>query len=478
MMVRRMRLAVFGLLALAAGCGTVKEAREAQERLADKGAADAGANRLAPAVDLKGVPLRALVEFALTNRPSMVAAAIDVRDARLALKQVAADAPIASTTPWNAVDASASFGYSETSPQKHFDDLGHTRKGTAAGGVSLELLVYDFGRNKAQTRAKAEQVVAAELALVKEGYSVFDEVACGYFTWLRNAALLEVACTNELEFIAHLRQAEERLAVGEVREMDVLRARVDLAQARQAIVAASNEVVTAGADLMAAMGVEVASGDAGHVLGPGSGGFARVLRALPETTEDARQAFSLASTNAPAMKIARAKLRAASAEVDYAVADLMPSVSASLSLRWADPLWYWSWGVEALQSLFTGFKKTTAVDRAVLAMESAAASVDREAQQLSSDLSLAIAERDNAREALCTAQTSVREAQKNLETVKAEYRVGEASTVDLTDAVSNLTTAYGDRIKAYYRGQIAEAQLFQLTGRDPVYPQEAWIAEE
>ena len=466
------------MAAAVAGCGTVRQAREVQARLAPRGADRQSAAQAAPVVDLRGAPLRALVEFALTNRPSMVSAALDVKDARLALRQIAADAPIASATPWNGADAAVTTSYSETSPKAKLDDLGHTRKGKAAAGLSVDLLVYDFGRNAAQARAQAEKVVAAEHALVREGYAVFNEVASGYFALLRNEALLEVARTNEVEYLEHLAQAEDRLSLGEAKEVDVLKARLDLAKARQDLVAASNDVETAGADLMAAMGVDAASGTAATVVGPSRGGLARVLRALPDSTDGVAAAYGFACTNAPALRIARARLRAASADVDYAVADLLPQVSANVSLNWTDPLWYWNWGASAAQSLFTGGRRTTAVDRAVVALEAAAASVEREEQDLSHSLALAVAERDNAAEAGRTARTSVHEARENLALVKAQYDLGDASRVEFADAVADLTRAYGDRIKAYYRGQIAEARLFELTGSDPVYLMEEWLGED
>lgn len=472
------KIALFaGLMAVVVGCSTVRQARDVQARLSPMGTDRDAAEWMPPNVDLHGAPLRALVEFALTNRPSMVSAALDVRDARLALKAIAADAPLASATPWNAADFSARLGYSETSPQTHFEDLRHTNKGRASGGLSLDVLVYDFGRNAARAKAQAEKVVAAELALINQGYAVFDEVAESYFTLLQSEALFEVACTNELEYAEHLRQAEDRLELGEAKELDVLRARVDLAKARQDIVTASNTVVTAGADLMAAMGVDASIGDAASVLGTHLGGFDRVLRALPVSTETTQEAFDFACTNAPVMKIARARMRAASSEVDAAIADLMPSLTASVSLNWTDPLWYWNWGVNAVQSLFTGFRKTTAVDRAVVALEIAAANVDHEEQQLSYDLALAVAERDNAAEAGRTAQASVHEARQNLDTVKAQYEVGDVSRVEFTDAVSALMRTCGDRIKAHYRGQVAEARLFRLVGSDPVYLVEEWKTE-
>lgn len=464
-------------LAVVAGCGTIRAAREAQARLMPMASGDGAAVREAPVVNLKGCPMRALVEFALENRPSMRSAVLEMKDARLALREIASDAPVSSATPWNAAGLTGSFGYSESSPAAHFEDLDHTRRGKPSGSLSLDLLLWDFGRNAAQAKAQAERIVVAEQNCIEQGYAVFDEVAGCYFALLRDEALVEVARTYVAEYAEHLRQLELRLELGEAKELDVLKSRLDLAQARQDLVSASNTFVTAGANLMAAMGIEASTGDAVSVLGAPVGGLDRMLRALPDSSMTAAEAFGTACTNAPAMRIARARLRAASADVDYAVANLMPSVSASLSLDWTDPLWCWRWGVDAFQSLFTGFRRTTAVDRARVAMESAAAAVDREEQQLSKDLELAIAERDNAAEALRTATVYVKEAKENLDTVKAQYDVGDVSRIDFTVAVAGYARALGERVSAFYRRQTAEANLFHLLGMSPDYREEKWVTE-
>ena len=155
--------------------------------------------------------------------------------------------------------------------------------------------------------------------------------------------------------------------------------------------------------------------------------------------------------------------------MDRAVADLFPSISASVSLNWTDPVWYWRWGVSAAQTLFTGGRKVTAVERAVVAMKSAESDVHAAEQALSRNLGIAIAERDNAMEALRTAIESVRQASENLDTVRSRFEVGDVSRVDFTDAVSAYAEALASRVKAFYRGQMAEAALFELTGTEPQY---------
>ena len=381
------------MAAVLAGCGTfhaVHEARSAQRALAARGTgSDAGIP--AANAELKGMSLSQLVGFALDNRPSMMRARLAVEDARIALRQAAADAPLLSSTPWGAFGASASIGRSESSRAGY--SLRGDTDGSASGSLSLDVLLYDFGRNAAAARAYAEEVVAAETALVDAGYTVFEEVAAGYFALVRNETLLEVALTNEAEYAEHLEQAEMRMKHGEAKEVDVLKAKLDLAKSVQNVVAASNDVAIAGAELMTALGVDASSGGFREVLGQRRMELSHMQRSFASTSGGIAELYGFARTNAPAVTVARTRLRAASHRVDAAVADLYPSLSASLALNWTDPLWYWRWGVNGAASLFTGWRRTAAVERATVALDSAACDVDTAELKLSRDIEIAVAER-------------------------------------------------------------------------------------
>ena len=303
-------------------------------------------------------------------------------------------------------------------------------------------------------------------------------MAISYFALLRNEALYEVALTNKAEYAEHLEQAELRKEHGEAKELDVLKAKLDLAKAVQNVVAASNDVVTAGAELMAALGVDAASGDFRTVLGSRDASLSQLFRSLADTSAGASELYGAACTNAPLVQSARAHLRAASHEVDAAVANLYPTLSASIALNWADPLWYWRWGVNGAMSLFTGWRKTAAVERATIALDSAAHGVDSAELELSREIELAVAERDNAVEALAAARSSVRSGKENLDTVREQYLVGDVSRIEFTAAVSSYASSLGDRVRAFYRGQIAEAKLFRVVGRWPEYTEETISEDE
>lgn len=102
-------------------------------------------------------------------------------------------------------------------------------------------------------------------------------------------------------------------------------------------------------------------------------------------------------------------------------------------------------------------------------MISAAKTVDEAELALSLAIERAVAERDNAREALSAAQSSVRSAADNLETVSGQLLVGDASRIEHTDAVASFVSAMANSRKALCRAQIAEAKLFALTGVEPRY---------
>jgi outer membrane protein TolC len=464
------RYAIFSVLAAAAlsGCSVFTDARRAQDEVETKGRGTADAS--SKVFDLRGRTLSWLVDFALTNRPGVVAARLAVQDARLLLKALAADAPVVSSTPWTSANVSASGGFDVASEQsRHLDGIEFSSDGTFSGSISLNVLIYDFGRYGARAAEAAENLVAAEVAMAETGFTVFEEVSGAYFTVHEKSALLEVARTNEFEYAEHLRRAQDLLEAGEAQNLDVTRAKLDLSQARERTVAASNDVTTALAELMCALGVEIGCGNSRDLLPADGEALGAVWRAFADTGYSAADAFACARTNAPATAVARARLRAASSRVDYALADLLPEVSAGTSLGWTDPMWIWRGGVSVAQSIFQGWRKTVAVDRAVVAMRSAAAGVDEAEQKLSRSLELAVAERDNAVKAHETAAASLVDARENLKTVKAQYLEGDADRIDFTSSVSDYTTALGSRISAFYRGQTAEAKLFRATGRTPVW---------
>lgn len=458
-----------------AGCSSIDDARSSQSAVAVKSADSAPQVSPRP-VNLKNLSLASLVDWALTNHPVMVSSSLAVADERLALRQIRADAPIVSAHPWTSFSSSASVSHSEATGPRKFGDFKFNTSGDPSLSVSLGVLIWDFGRYDAKARAQAEKVVAAEQKNLADGYSVFEGVAKSYFDFLEQRALLEVARTNEYECALHLKRAEDLVEAGESKQLDLLRAKLDLAQAKENTVNAGMNVETKAAELMQALGINASEVSWREAVEPERGALER-FSAFGKKSFTSAEAFAFARTNSPAIRIARAKLRAASADVDYAISDLMPEISASTSLSWTDPLSVWRWGVDLAGSLFQGRRKLTGVDRAKVRLEQSSAELDREELSLSVAMEISVAERDNAKAALLTSEDSLKSAIENLSLVKRQYDIGEADRSDYTTAVADYIEALVSRTSAFYREQRAEAAIFRLLG---VYPQyeERWISTE
>ena len=453
-----MLLAAAALAALT-GCDAMRRAQRAQDEVAPAIVDDdSGFPPRTDYVDLTSFSLAEYVDFAISNRQDVIAARLAVSNAWLKLVSVTSgEYPL----------FGLSGGYSQSTHNgPHFS---WRQSGDANAAFRMELLLCDFGRLDAKEREAREGIAAAVRDHADVQLAVFEEVATAYFTLLRNDALLAVACTNELQYAEHLRQAQTLFDAGEVKNLDVLKARLDLSDAHLKTITASNDVETASAEFIRALGLKADRADRLDVMPPRPDSLGRPRRELPVSRQTAADALAFARTNAPSLMTLRAKARAASARVDYAVSDLLPSLSLDAGFSYVDPAWNFSWGVSAVQSLFEGYRKTSAVDSAVVELLSAREAVQLAEQRLSCSLSQAVATRDTACQALENARIQVRQARENLDNVVAQYRVGEASRIDFTDAASAFSGAEGARIKAFYAGQIAEAALVRLTGAGVEY---------
>ena len=447
------------LALLVASCATLRHAEEAKDEAAPAAMPMSEGN--GARVNLLGFQLPDFVDFALTNRPEMISAALMVEERLLAIKTVESGKPFMPN-----LTATAGYGQSTGNGGSHFS---WHNSGRFTGSVGLEMLLLDFGRYDASHRAACEELAAAELTFAETRLSVFEEVATSYFTLLRNDALLDVARTNEWECLHHLTQATNRFASGEAKLLDVLRARLDLSEAVQSRITASNNTVTAGAEFLRALGLSADRASRDDVLAPLPDGLGAALKEFEPSRFSVEEALVHARTNSPALMVKRAQLRVAMNDVDWAVSDLFPELKLSTSFNFADPVWNWSWAFNAAQSLFLGWRKTTAVDAAVIRMRAARMEVEAAERTLSRDLAVAIATRDNSAASLAAARTSVKQAHENLRVADEQYRLGDASRIDYTDAVADYAVALGKRVQAFYEGQLAEAKVLRLTGSEPLY---------
>jgi outer membrane protein TolC len=318
---------------------------------------------------------------------------------------------------------------------------GNSSKSYSAS-VSADLLLYDFGRTPAAVREVVLRLLAAEARLRASENSTAYQIRTGLYDLLRAQELLIVAQENERQYKVRLGQVRALAEVGRRIKYDITKAEVDLGNAEVTLIDARNAVRTARATLNRRLGLAEEPGyrvaDPPAVAPPA--GFEDLMKAARE-----RQ---------PELASLRAEEKAASAVVDQAVADLYPSLRASGEYGWGGgsfPLiWNWAAGLSGSLNLFSGWRKTSRVDQSVAQLRSARAATAEREQRIYEDLSRAWAQSESARERQSVTELTVRQARETLELVVERYRLGKASSVELTDAQVALTTARAEQVRARF----------------------------
>lgn len=436
------------LVVLLGGCKTVKQARLAQsdtDRLQGETTVTATQAGL---TDLRPYTLTNLVQIALRYHPSILQAQQAVTSARLGVRTVRTGRlPTLSAGGSYSRSTQNSWGYSTKAEMK----------GSWSGSASLDFLLYDFGKLDAQEKKAIAELIAAEEQLRQTELDVTYAIQTAFFELLRSAELYRVALESEQQYADHLEEARTMLEVGTRRSYDVTKAEVDWGNARLAVITDSNNFVTARAQLDRNIGL---AEQTHFAVGTGE---------MPLCLNNVDDLMTVARKEAPALAVLSAKTRAASSVIDQTIANLYPDLSlgadASLSGRNFPFVWNYSWVANIVQDLFSGFRKTTAIQDAITQLRIARANQADAEQSLYLKLVQADAKRKSSQKSLEVAEMVLRQAAENLAIVNEQYRVGLSSSIERTDAQVTLTQAHADVVRARYDYQNALALIAYLTGQ-------------
>ncbi len=430
--------------ALLAGCTTVREARRAQREDAERTVRWAETPFAAREGDLA---MEELAAWARTNAPAVVQARQDVVQAQIALRSVkAAFIPV--------VDGSIAYTYASKNIDPH--DTKWDGDGTWGGNVSLNWLLYDFGRTRASTRRAVAALAAADQAeRAAENGAVYG-VRAACFALRRAEELHRVAVETSESYRLHRDQTKDRFDVGATMNYEVSKAEVDYQNALLSEISASNAVETARASLALALGLaespRIALGDC----------------SFPEMTNDVGALMAVAATNAPALAALRAAADAAKDYVDWTICDLYPNLSFRLSFDAkgdSSPLlWNYAAVPAVAQTLFSAGAKNRQIETAVAQLRAARSKLAEAEQQLFNQVLTATLSADRARKSLAVAEAALAASKENFDVVSSRYDVGKASALERTDAQVALSSAEAAVVTARYDLLDTQILLARLIG--------------
>ncbi len=357
---------------------------------------------------------------------------------------------------WSA-DVTRNFGRTRTAgvpSPRSTTDLGVT--------LTLDLLLYDFGRTAYRVDAAKESVLATRQLLRGIEQDVLLRAVSAYLDVRRNGEFVALRENNLRLLRQELRAARDRFEVGEVTRTDVAQAEARLAEARSGLAAAQGNLQQAIEEYRAAVG-----------RAPGS---LQAPRALPDLSGTVEQSRAVALRNHPSILEVQHQVASADLTILAAEAAMKPTVSLTgrSGLREdvdsSDFSRTGSIGVSVSGPIYRGGLLSSAKRRAMALRDSQRGNLHTVKLAIDRDVGNAYANLRAAQAVQRSSREQVRAARVAFRGVREEAKLGARTTLDvlnaeqsLLDAQTNLISADTDVIIAAYT---VLASIGELTAQD------------
>lgn len=343
-----------------------------------------------------------------------------------------------------------------------------------SNSITASLPIFTGGELQGQI-GQAKANYRSMLSAEEQAYNEMKETATtGYFNMLNagNMKALRQESVDRLQ--AHLDNVVAQYNVGIVARADVLRSEVELANAKQDYITASNEY-------------DVAEATLNNIIGTPLNTTLKLKDSLQYVPYDNDMAYCLAYSeqHRPELKQAEYGVDAAEAALVVARSGHMPKIYANASDNWGgngsnwpgDDDENWSVGVTASINVFdsgvTWSKIHAAQEALVQAKESQRQIKDAVELEVRTDyLSMREAEKR-----ISTAQVAVASAEEDYHIAVVRYQAGVGTNIDVMDAQEALTQAKTNYYQALYNYNTSKAALNTSMGVGVPVPEPRTFAE-
>jgi outer membrane protein TolC len=412
---------------------------------------------LAQEPELPALTMEEAIEAALRHSPQMAQALGAVENAGHGQR-----------TAWGAYlpSLSASSGGSRRSSEIYNPTTGAMDRSAASvgynAGLSSSIDLFTGGRRGADSNRARADAAAADAGLIQQRFAVILNTKRAYFEVLKADELIRVSAARLERAQEALDAAERRAQVGSATQSDVLRAQLEVTNARQALLQARNQKTNGGFALGRLVGRTGAVG--AKPTGP--------IEIEPRRLDHEALAAEILR-QAPAVRSASASADAAAASARAARSQYLPTVSASggynlsnneISLGTSNKSW--NLGVSLSYPIFNRFQREANVGRANVQADIAAAQLADAQRAARADLERVLGALELAQEQVALTEEAVRVAEEDLRLQQERYRLGVSTILDQVTSQGNLVQAEVNRINARFDFQTALAELEALLGRE------------
>lgn len=325
-------------------------------------------------------------------------------------------------------------------------------------GFGLTQLIYDFGKTPSEVKIQNLNLESSRSDLKNTTDQIILTVKQAYYGVVQAKYNVLVAEDTVRQTSQHLEQAKGFYEVGTRAKFDVIKAEVDLSNAKLNLIRNQNALKISVVNLNNAMGIP----DAPEYSIDEKMSFARYEMTLEE-------ALTKAYRNRPDLKSIVSRRQAAERSVDLAKTGYYPVLTGSASYNWSGEKLSsmdhgWDVGAALTFPLFNGFITKYQVEEAKANLDVLRANEESLRQSIFQEVHEAYLTLRAAEEAIPTAKLGVEQSQENLDISNGRYKAGVGSPIEVTDAevgLANSRTAY---IQALYADKVAQAALEKAMG--------------
>lgn len=325
----------------------------------------------------------------------------------------------------------------ESYRQKEVRQFGTFAAPTEETNFTGQLLqpLYQGGKNIAGLNVRQFQQKVAYLRLFRNKQEVLFEVARIYFDILLAQKNVKIQQNALRRARTQLERARARAEVGKTTKSAVLRAQVEVSDAREQLERASNAVSLAQEDLAVVLGVST----------------------IPDTFQPVQfermsdtpiRAFKkLAYENRRDLKRQAYEIDAAKARVNFELGDYYPSLNfVGNYYRYENESFHgsetdWRVAIQGSYPLFSGFQEDAQVKQARLRFKTARQEYRRLKREIRRNVRRVHLELQSQRTVIDTLRDRVESARENYKQIAAQFEEGLVDSVDVSDALTILNEA-------------------------------------
>jgi len=324
--------------------------------------------------------------------------------------------------------------------------------------LTVDQTVFDFWATSSRYQAAILGQAASRLDTAQVRDNIFLLVCQGYFRVLRGEKLVEVARQEIVQLTDQLQDAQNLYEFGLTTYNDVLQAEVALADAKQRLITAKNDVVNAKSALNKLIGLPIPT--------PLSLTEEKELAAPPLNLS---AAADLALNQRSDLRAATNRIEQSEKNVTQTKAQFFPRFYAQAGHFWQqnnawvhDSQWFAIMGFQ--WSLFTGLDTRAQVSQASKKVEQLKVQRQDLSDQVRLDVQTAYLALKETAERIRVTEKAVAQGEENLRLNRERYREQVGTATNVVDASTLLTKTRVNFFNARYDHQLAKAQFLWAVG--------------